>query len=172
MSDLSAARRFYEETAQLQVLPERTVCPGQPVQPVDSLVLKAPNGCLELMQFEETVPIDGLLREWHINNTDVPVPIFCDSQSTIFISKAVTSIRRTVWLERRAIVLREYVESREFVFIKIAGELNIADGLTKPMTQATYKLHLSYSHPYAGLPDEERQVVSDTFHRLANMPLT
>ena len=95
-----------------------------------------------------------------------------DSQSTIFISKAVTSIRRTVWLERRAIVLREYVESREFIFIKIAGELNIADGLTKPMTQATYKLHLSYSHPYAGLSDEERQVVSDTFHRLANMPLT
>ena len=60
VSDLSAARRFYEETAQLQVLPERTVCPGQPVQPVDSLVLKAPNGCLELMQFKETVPIDGL----------------------------------------------------------------------------------------------------------------
>ena len=117
-----------------------------------------------------TVPIDGLLREWHINNTDVPVPIFCDSQSTIFISKAVTSIRRTVWLERRAIVLREYVDSREFIFIKIAGELNIADGLTKPMTQATYKLHLSYSHPYAGLSDEERQVVSDTFHRLAKMP--
>ena len=23
-----------------------------------------------------TVPIDGLLREWHINHTDVPVPIF------------------------------------------------------------------------------------------------
>ena len=60
MSDLSAARRFYEETAQLDVLPERTVCPDQPVQPVDSLVLKAPNGCLELMQFEETVPIAGL----------------------------------------------------------------------------------------------------------------
>ncbi|MDO7571708.1 MAG: VOC family protein, partial [Pseudomonadales bacterium] len=60
MSDLSAARRFYEETAQLEVLPGRTVCPDQPVQPVDSLVLKAPNGCLELMQFEETVPIDGL----------------------------------------------------------------------------------------------------------------
>jgi hypothetical protein len=119
-----------------------------------------------------TVPIDGILREWHINNTDVPVPIFCDSQSTIFISKAVTSIRRTVWLERRAIVLREYVDSREFVFIKISGELNIADGLTKPMTQATYKLHLSYSHPYAGLSDDERQVVSDTFHRLAKMPFT
>ena len=60
VSDLSAARRFYEETAQLEVLPGRTVCPDQPVQPVDSLVLKAPNGCLELMQFEETVPIDGL----------------------------------------------------------------------------------------------------------------
>ena len=29
--------------------------------------------------------------------------------------------------ERRAIVLREYVDLREFVFIKIAGELNIAD---------------------------------------------
>jgi hypothetical protein len=116
-----------------------------------------------------TVPIDGLLREWHINNTDVPVPIFCDSQSTIFISKGVTSIRRTVWLERRAIVLREY-ESREFVFIKIAGEVNIADGLTKPMTQATYTLHLSYSHPYADLSDAERQVVSDTFHRLAKLP--
>ena len=38
------------------------------------------------------------------------------------------------------------------------------------MTQATYKLHLSYSHSYAGLSDEERQVVSDTFHRLAKMP--
>ena len=101
---------------------------------------------------------------------DVPVPIFCDSQSTIFISKAITSIRRTVWLERWAIVLREYVESREFFFIKIAGEMNIADGLTKPMTQATYKLHLSYSHPYVGLSDLERQAVADAFHRLAKLP--
>ncbi len=60
VSDLSAARHFYEDTAQLEVLPEPTVCPNQPVQPVDSLVLKAPNGCLELMQFKETAPIDGL----------------------------------------------------------------------------------------------------------------
>ncbi|MGY8854440.1 MAG: VOC family protein [Pseudomonadales bacterium] len=60
VSDLDAARRFYEGTASLEVLSERSICPDQSVQPVDSLVLKAPNGCLELMQFKETVPIDGL----------------------------------------------------------------------------------------------------------------
>ena len=40
----------------------------------------------------------------------------------------------------------------------------------KPMTQATYKLHLSYSHPYVGLSDLERQAVADAFHRLAKLP--
>ena len=70
---------------------------------------------------------------------------------------------------RRAIVLREYVDSREFVLIKIAGEMNIADGLTKPMTEATYKLHLSYSHTYADLSDAEHLVVSYAFHRLAKL---
>lgn len=60
VSDIDAARRFYEDTASLEVLSALSVCPDQPVQPVASLVLKAPNGCLELMQFKETVPIDGL----------------------------------------------------------------------------------------------------------------
>lgn len=60
VSDIALARSLYEDAARLAVFPESSVCPAQPVQPVDSLVLKAPNGCLELMQFKETVPIEGL----------------------------------------------------------------------------------------------------------------
>ena len=63
VSDLSAARRFYEETAQLEVLPGRTVCPDQPVQPVVSLVLKAPNGCLELMQIAKVTNIKNTIKK-------------------------------------------------------------------------------------------------------------
>ena len=55
------------------------------------------------------LPLDGLLRELHIFS-DSPMTIYCDSQSTIFASRSAAAVKRSVWIERRSVVLRELVE--------------------------------------------------------------
>ena len=111
------------------------------------------------------LPIDGLLRELHIFS-DFPMTIYCDSQSTIFASRSAAAVKRSVWIERRSVVLREFVELRTCIYEKIDGRYNTADGSTKPIPHATWLAHRSYSHPYAGLSDAARSVVAAAFHVL------
>ena len=109
------------------------------------------------------LPLDGLLRELHIFS-DSPMTIYCDSQSTIFASRSAAAVKRSVWIERRSVVLREFVELRACVYEKIEGRYNTADGSTKPIPHATWLAHRSYSHPYADLSDAARAVVASAFH--------
>ena len=94
------------------------------------------------------LPVDGLLRELHIFS-ESPMTIYCDSQSTIFASRSAAAVKRSVWIERRSVVLREFVELRTCVYEKIEGRYNTADGSTKPIPHATWLAHRAYSHPYA-----------------------
>ena len=96
------------------------------------------------------LPLDGLLRELHIFS-ESPMTIYCDSQSTIFASRSAAAVKRSVWIERRSVVLREFVELRACVYEKIEGRYNVADGSTKPIPHATWLARRSYSHPYANL---------------------
>ena len=111
------------------------------------------------------LPIDGLLRELHIFS-DFPMTIYCDSQSTIFASRSAAAVKRSVWIERRSVVLREFVELRTCTYVKIDGRYNTADGSTKPIPHATWLAHRSYSHPYANLSDAARSAVAAAFHVL------
>ena len=90
--------------------------------------------------------------------------IYCDSQSTIFASRSAAAVKRSVWIERRSVVLREFVELRTCIYEKIEGRYNVADGSTKPIPHATWLAHRSYSHPYANLSDAPRFVVAAAFH--------
>ena len=74
----------------------------------------------------------------------------------------------SVWIERRSVVLREFVELRACVYEKIDGRYNVADGSTKPIPHATWLAHRFYSHPYAGLSIgiAARSVVAAAFHVL------
>ena len=77
------------------------------------------------------------------------MPVFCDSQSTVFVARSATAIRKAVWAARRASVLREAVDAGVVVFIKIDERNNVADSLTKPVKRATLAHHMSYVNPQA-----------------------
>ena len=109
------------------------------------------------------LPLDGLLRELHIFS-DSPMTIYCDSQSTIFASRSAAAVKRSVWIERRSVVLREFVELRACTYVKIEGRYNVADGSTKPIPHATWLAHRAYSHPYANLSHAARSAVAAAFH--------
>jgi len=111
------------------------------------------------------IPLSGLLQEWHISS-DTPPPIHCDSQSTIFVARRTAAIKRSVWINRRAVVIREAVDALMFTFEKIEGTNNTANGNTKAVTREEFKRHLTYTHPYADFTDAERIVIAATFHAI------
>ena len=96
--------------------------------------------------------------------------IYSDSQSTIFASRSTAAVKRSVWIERRSIVLCELVELRACVYEKIEGRYNVADGSTKPIPHAIWLAHRSYSHPYANLHDAARSVVTAAFQTFSALP--
>ena len=85
------------------------------------------------------------MQELGIHMTE-PTVVYCDSQSTIFVSNDATSVKRSVWLLRRAAVLREAVDAREFVFNKIGDPDNCADMNTKAIPLAKLKHLMSHTH--------------------------
>ena len=113
------------------------------------------------------MPLSGLLQEWHIFS-DTPTPIHCDSQSTVFVARKTSAIKRSVWINRRAVVIREAVDALLFTFEKISGVNNTSNGNTKPVTKEEFKRHLTYTHPYADFSDAERIVIAATFHALTS----
>ena len=75
-----------------------------------------------------------------------PTVLYCDSKSTIFVAKDATSVKRSVWLLRRAAVLREAVDSKEFNFCKIGDVDQCADMETKPVNHAKMQHLLTHTH--------------------------
>ena len=69
------------------------------------------------------------------------------SQWTIFVANAAASAKRSVWLSRRAAVLREGVDTKEVTFEKIGDPDNVANYYTKPVTTMTMNQYFSYTHP-------------------------
>ena len=94
------------------------------------------------------VPLRGLLQELRVLQLQA-TPVFCDSLSTVFVANDAASVRRSVWLQRRAAVLRELKDIDEINFIKISERDNVSDGHTKPITRDRYQFHLRYTHPYS-----------------------
>jgi hypothetical protein len=76
-----------------------------------------------------------------------PVPIFCDSQSTVFVANDAAAIKKSIWVSRRAAVLRDAVDLNEVKFLKIDRGDNIADYLTRANTHTELTHHMPYLHP-------------------------
>ena len=81
------------------------------------------------------MPLAGILQEFNIPQLR-PIPVFCDSQSTIFVANNQSAVKRSVWTSRRAAALRAVVDSKDVQFLKIASADNVADMLTRPVTHA------------------------------------
>ena len=76
-----------------------------------------------------------------------PIPVFCDSQSTVFVANDAAAAKKSIWVSRRAAVLREAVDDGTISFEKIAREDNVADYLTRPITHAEYLHFAAYIWP-------------------------
>jgi hypothetical protein len=92
------------------------------------------------------ITIGGMLQEIGIPQAR-PTPILCDSQSTIFVANDATAIKKSVWLTRRAAVLREGVDDGDVDFIKLPREHNVADYFTRPVTHQEYLHYEQYMWP-------------------------
>ena len=72
----------------------------------------------------------GLLQECRIPQV-LPTPLFVDSQSTVFVANDEASVKKSVWMIRRAVVLQEAVMLSEIDVVKIGDAFNLADLFTK-----------------------------------------
>ena len=94
------------------------------------------------------VTVTGTLQECGVLQLR-PTPIFCDSQSTVFVANDAAAIKKSIWVSRRAAVLRDAVDQGEVDFIKIDRGDNVADYLTRANTHAELTHFMEYLHPIA-----------------------
>nr|GEZ15254.1 Gag-pre-integrase domain, Gag-polypeptide of LTR copia-type [Tanacetum cinerariifolium] len=75
-------------------------------------------------------PIRLPLRELHVHNP-LAIPLFCDNQAARHIANNPVFHERTKHVEMDCYFVRESVESKEIIPMKISSKLQIADLLTK-----------------------------------------
>ena len=78
-----------------------------------------------------------------------PTLIFCDSQSTVFVANDAAVIKKSIWVSRRAAVLRDAVDQGDVSFNKIERGDNVADYLTRAITHSELLHFMEYLHPTA-----------------------
>ena len=65
----------------------------------------------------------------------------------IFVANDQASIKRSVWIHRRAKILRESVDAEDVQFVKVSDPDNVADGFTKPLPYDRWVKHASLMFP-------------------------
>ena len=86
---------------------------------------------------KEALWLIGLVRELSI--LQVGVPLYCDSQSAIYLAKNQVYHARTKHIDVRFHKIRELVATGELLLEKIHTSENAADMLTKPITADKFK---------------------------------
>ena len=67
-----------------------------------------------------------------------------DSQTTVFVTKSDTAIKKSVWLIRRAAVLEDGVTNGEIEPIHISESDMAADPFTKYLPRDVWIKHMNY----------------------------
>ena len=93
------------------------------------------------------IPIKGVLCELLVPQERAPY-LFGDSSSVLFVANDSASVHRSVWVQRKAIVLRELKDIDEINFLKICEFDNISDGNTKPIRREAFLHHLWYTNAH------------------------
>jgi hypothetical protein len=86
---------------------------------------------------KEALWLIGLVKELGIQQ--VGVPLYCDSQSAIYLAKIQVYHARTKHIDVRFHKIRELVATGELLLEKIYTSENAADMLTKPITADKFK---------------------------------
>jgi hypothetical protein len=101
------------------------------------------------------IPIRGILQELHIIQ-EMPMPLYIDSASTVFVAMDRASVKRSIWLRRRAVIVQEGVELGEILPTKISERDNCSDVETKYLIFKIWARHMHYTHNLPGdAPDAE-----------------
>ena len=99
------------------------------------------------------IPMAGLLQELSIVLDD-GLPIFIDSASTVFVANSNAAVKKSAWLLRRAIVMQETVELKDWYPIKTSDRNNLADLFTKYITYQVWARHVHYMLNLPGDPPD------------------
>ncbi|XP_017979725.1 PREDICTED: uncharacterized mitochondrial protein AtMg00810-like [Theobroma cacao] len=86
----------------------------------------------------EVIWIKGLLADFGIQHYDA-VKLYCDNQSSVYISKNPVLHERTKHIEIDCHFNREKVQSGEIEPVYIPTQLQVADAFTKPLQHGTFK---------------------------------
>ena len=71
-----------------------------------------------------------------------PIPLFCDNSGAIFQAKEPKSSNKSRHVLRKFHLIRDYVDRKDISICKVGTEDNIADPLTKPLTQSKHDSHV------------------------------
>jgi len=70
-----------------------------------------------------------------------PITIFCDNSGAIFQAKEPKSSNKSRHVLRKFHVIRDFIDRKEIAICKVGTDDNIADPLTKPLSQAKHDQH-------------------------------
>ena len=91
----------------------------------------------------------GIFSELNIDQA-VPTPIYSDSRSAVLVSTNEASLKKSIYIARRTLFLRDAVDQGEFAVYTCQGRANPSNPLTKPdISVAEFRSTRSY---YMGVP--------------------
>ena len=70
-----------------------------------------------------------------------PVPLYCDNNGAIAQAKEPRSHQRSKHIDRKFHKIRELISNGDVCILKVASADNVADPLTKPMSQSQLDRH-------------------------------
>ncbi|KAL1500369.1 hypothetical protein AB1Y20_013032 [Prymnesium parvum] len=85
----------------------------------------------------QAVAFRGMLTELRISQ-EVPTPIYSDSRSTLLVAQNAAALRKSIYILRRVLFMREAVSNGEVDFYSCAGGTNPADPLTKHVKKKAF----------------------------------
>ena len=77
-----------------------------------------------------------------IPSSTSPIPLLCDNNGAIAQAKEPRAHSKSKHIERKYHVLREIVGRGDVLIQKVASADNVADPLTKPLTQKVFEKHV------------------------------
>ena len=72
-----------------------------------------------------------------------PMDLYCDNSGTIAQAKEPRSHKKSKHILRRYHLIREIIDRGDVKICKVHTDLNIADPLTKPLSQQKHEAHMS-----------------------------
>ena len=90
------------------------------------------------------INVTGVLRfvSFGVLGTD-PVPIHCDNEACVLVSKDATAIKRLAYVTRRVRLLQELVAHRVVYVCNVPGKENPADALTKHLGKPDFRNYMA-----------------------------